>query len=219
MATDRSSADLLAAGISEMGLVIDAGKQRAMLRFLALLERWNRAYNLTAVKGIPAMVERHLLDSLSISPYIGGQRILDIGTGAGLPGIPLALVHGERNFVLLDSNGKKCRFVRQAVIELGLDNVEVAQTRLEHYRPPEGFDTLVARAFAPLSDILAKAGPLGRAGSRLLAMKRAGPEAEIEAAALAPEQVRRHALHIPFSGVERSLLEITLEPQAGEPHG
>jgi len=216
---DKTPAELLAEGIAELGLEIDNTRQQAMLRYLELLERWNRAYNLTAVRELPEMVVRHLLDSLSISPYLTGQRILDVGTGAGLPGIPLALVHEEKTFVLLDSNGKKCRFVRQAVLELGLKNVEVVQSRVEHYRPDEPFDTIVTRAFAPLSDILARIGHLCHHGTRLLAMKSGEPEDEIAAAAVAPERLRRHRLHIPFSGVERSLLEITLEPHAGEPHG
>ncbi len=108
-----------------------------LLHYHALLHKWNQAFNLTAVRDPLEMIDRHLLDSLSLLPYVEGKRVLDMGTGAGLPGIPLAICLPQTQFVLLDSNGKKIRFVRQAMMELGLQNVEPVQARLEAYQPVE----------------------------------------------------------------------------------
>ncbi len=119
-----------------------------------MLAKWNQAYNLTAVRDPQEMVTRHLLDSLVLLPYVQGPRVLDIGTGPGLPGIPLAVARPDCSFTLLDANAKKTRFVTQAVGELGLKNVEVVQERVENYRPKQKFDTLVARAFSSITDML-----------------------------------------------------------------
>ena len=158
-------------GVAKLGLSMDATQERLLLQFLRLLVKWNRAYNLTAVRDPLEMVERHLLDSLAVLPHLCGRRCLDMGTGPGLPGIPLAVMRPDIAFVLLDSNGKKIRFVRQAVLELGLANVEPVHARLESYRPEQGFDTLVARAFTALPDMLRLSEGLRDAQGVLLAMK------------------------------------------------
>ncbi len=122
--------------------------------YLILLHKWNQAYNLTAIRDVQMMVGRHIMDSLAVMPWLHGKRIIDVGTGAGLPGIPLALAQPDLEFVLLDSNGKKTRFLTEAKRVLSLDNVEVVQSRAEDYKPVVGFDTVVSRAFSSLADML-----------------------------------------------------------------
>jgi 16S rRNA (guanine527-N7)-methyltransferase len=157
------------------------------------------------------MVGRHLLDSLSLGPYLFGGSVLDLGTGAGLPGIPLALLQPERRFWLLDGNGKKTRFVRQAVMVLGLANCEVVQARMESYRPGRKFATIVARAVASLSDIQALGEPFLERPGRLLLMKGRTPEAEMEDLTPCPDTRKGHRLEVPFLVGERHLIEVRLE--------
>ncbi|VAX07437.1 16S rRNA (guanine(527)-N(7))-methyltransferase [hydrothermal vent metagenome] len=161
----------LASGIAGLKLEVTSEQQGLLLRYITLLHHWNRAFNLTAVRGLAEMVPRHLLDSLAVSPYLHGSNILDVGTGPGLPGIPLAIIYPEMHFTLLDSNGKKIRFVRQAVMELGLPNIQTEQVRVEAFDPPQPFDTIVTRAFAALSETLALTSHLQAPGGRLVAMK------------------------------------------------
>lgn len=168
-------------GVVKLGLAMDEVESARLLQFLQLLVKWNKAFNLTAVRDPLEMVDRHLLDSLALLPHLCGRRCLDMGTGPGLPGIPLAVMRPDMVFVLLDSNGKKIRFVRQAVLELGLENVEPVHARLENYRPAEAFDALVARAFAALPDILDLTGRLRQAHTVLLAMKGKLPREELAA--------------------------------------
>lgn len=182
------------------------------LRYLELLRRWNRRFNLTAVRAPADMVVRHLLDSLAVHPYVKNNRLLDMGSGGGLPGIPLALADPERNVVLLDSNGKKTRFLRQAVLELALTNVTVLEARAEALRPTERFDTVIARAFADLPTLWRMARPCLKPQGRVLAMKGCEPSAELQR--LADEDVswRCHRLEVPGLAAERCV--IVLEPPA-----
>lgn len=189
----------------------------ALIAFLALLAKWNRAFNLTAVRDPVDMVPRHLLDSLAVWPYLHGPRILDLGSGAGLPGMVLALVDPEREWVLLDSNAKKTRFLTQIVIELHPGNVEVVQARAEAYAPARPFTTVIARALAPLSTVFRLARPLCAAEGRILAMKGVYPEAEL--AELGPNRphnrpysngARVHRLQVPGLAGERHLVQIDL---------
>ena len=150
-----------------------------LIQYLALLHKWNQAYNLTAIRDLHSMVTLHLLDSLAILPMIHGTRILDVGTGAGLPGVPLALANPALHVVLLDSNGKKIRFLQEVKRALVLDNIEVIQTRVERYHPTSRFDTVTSRAFSNLKQMLDCTEHLIAPDGIWLAMKGRHPEAEL----------------------------------------
>ncbi|MEP6940425.1 MAG: 16S rRNA (guanine(527)-N(7))-methyltransferase RsmG [Rudaea sp.] len=176
--TDRAT--LLArliAGSNELGLPLDSSRSEALIDYIALLARWNDTYNLTAVRDTADMVTRHLLDSLAIAPHVRGQTLIDLGTGAGLPGIPLAVLEPQRTVTLVDSNGKKTRFLREAVRVMGLSNVRVEQARAEDLRG--SFDCVVARAFASIADFLRLGGHLLAPDGLCLAMKGQLSEDEI----------------------------------------
>lgn len=201
----------LAAGLAELKLALDDRQQERLLRYLVLLAKWNQAYNLTAVRDPEAMVSRQLLDSLSIVPWVRGPRVLDVGTGAGLPGIPLAIALPGLRFTLVDSNGKKIRFVRQALMELGLDNVQAEQARIEAMDAGQPFDTITSRAFASLADFIACTASLLAVGGQWLAMK--GPLAEAESEVLGPG-LRREILPLQVPGERgtRHLVKVTRLP-------
>ena len=169
----------LSAGLQALSLECTSIQQQQLLDFVRLLAKWNKVYNLTAVRDPEEMVTRHLLDSLAVLPYVQGSRVLDVGTGAGLPGIPLAIACPEREFTLLDSNSKKTRFVQQAVNELGLGNVRVVHARCEDFHPEQGFDVVLSRAFASIADMLASSGRHCAPHGRILAMKGADPADEL----------------------------------------
>jgi 16S rRNA (guanine527-N7)-methyltransferase len=202
----------LQAGLATLDLP-QAELAERLLAYLELLAKWNRAFNLTAVREPAEMLSRHLLDSLAILPWLRGGRLLDVGTGPGLPGIPLALARPELQVVLLDSNGKKTRFLRQVRLELGLDNVEVVEARVEAYAADAPFDIITSRAFAQLRDFVALTRPLLAPGGRWLAMK--GRLDENELTALADEHVKLeiHRLVVPGLDAERHLIEIRGEPE------
>ena len=176
--------------------------------YLALLERWNRAYNLTAVREPEAMVVRHLLDSLSILPWLEGPRVLDVGSGAGLPGIPLAIAQPEYEFCLLDSNGKRTRFLIQATAELHLSNVSVVRSRAEDYRPAMLFNSVVSRAFATLAELAVDTGRLCAPTGRLLAMKGVFPDDELARLPSAYQVVGVYPLRVPHLDAERHLVHL-----------
>ena len=197
---------ILVSGLEALNLSIDEDKVGQLLGFIKLLEKWNKAYNLTAIRDREAMVRLHLLDSLAIVPFIEGKRVIDIGTGAGLPGIPLAIYLPDIEFVLLDSNAKKTRFVQQAIIDLKLGNVSVCHNRVEQYHPEKGFDTAITRAFAGLSDIVQLTAHLLNKDGVLLAMKGQAPDVlELESAitTLIP-------VNVPGITAERCLVRIQL---------
>lgn len=141
-------------GLTELSLDLDAATIDKLLHYLTLLEKWNKVYNLTAIRDPEEMLVKHLLDSLAIVPHIQGQRLIDVGTGGGLPGIPLAICYPERQVDLLDSNSKKTRFLIQAKAELGLKNTQVLHKRVESYQPEEAYDGVISRAFASMQDML-----------------------------------------------------------------
>jgi 16S rRNA (guanine527-N7)-methyltransferase len=173
----------LRAGLEAMGETMGSAEadahSKVLARFLVLLEKWNQAFNLTAVRDPEEMIARHILDSLTAQPFLHGLSILDVGTGAGFPGVPLAIAEPRREFCLLDAGGKKVRFVRHAVGELALGNVQVVQSRVEDYRPGVPYDTVVCRAFSSLSEFVERCGALVANGGRLLAMKGRLPAAEL----------------------------------------
>ena len=150
-----------------------------LLHYLSLLYKWNQAYNLTAVRDMDSMVTKHLLDSLAILPWVKGTRVLDVGTGPGLPGVPLALANPALQVVLLDSNGKKIRFLQEVKRALALNNVEIVQTRVESYHPTQGFDTVTSRAFSDLQHMLNCTQHLIATDGIWLAMKGRHPEEEL----------------------------------------
>ena len=163
-------------GLKQMGLHFSVPVQQKLVQYIQLITRWNKAFNLTAVRNIEDMVSKHLLDSLVVQPYLDGSLILDVGSGAGLPGIPFAITSPEKRFVLIDSNGKKTRFLMQAKIDLKLDNVEVVHQRVEDYQPiVDGhriyFDVITARAYAATDNILSSTSHLQNENSRILVMQ------------------------------------------------
>jgi 16S rRNA (guanine527-N7)-methyltransferase len=171
---------LLEDGLQKLGLDELPGGDDLLMEYVTELMNWNRIYNLTSVRKPADIITRHILDSLSVLPYLHGDRILDIGTGAGLPGIPLAIACPEREFVLLDSSSKKLRFVQQTLGILKLENVTLENHRVEEYRPELLFDTIICRAFSDLPDFYRYAARLCSPDGRMLAMKGVYPMTEVE---------------------------------------
>jgi 16S rRNA (guanine527-N7)-methyltransferase len=176
------STQLLVSGAQQLHIHIDEQQIDLLCRYVQLLQKWNKAYNLTAIKNTHEIISRHILDSLSLASRLKGKKIIDIGSGAGLPGIPLAIIHPHKNFILVDSNAKKTRFITQATIELGLKNIQVVQQRVEDYQPSNAagdeITTLVSRAFANSSKLLASCDHLFKQG-RLIFML--GKQKQLEA--------------------------------------
>ncbi|TVP44444.1 MAG: 16S rRNA (guanine(527)-N(7))-methyltransferase RsmG [Halomonas sp.] len=197
-------------GLGQLAITVDAYQREQLLGLLALLHKWNQAYNLTAVRDIEDMVSRHVLDSASVAPFIQGPRLLDVGAGPGLPGLVLAILNPALAVTLLDSNGKKVRFQRQAVMELGLKNVTPVQARVEQFQAAL-FDQVISRAFASLVDFVTLTRELPTANGQWLAMK--GPGADDELRDL-PSGIRlhsRHLLDVPFEVAQRQLLILDVE--------
>jgi len=171
----------LRAGLEALGIGCDEARQALLLEYLGLIERWNRTYNLTAVREPAEMLSKHLLDALSVLPWVPAGRLLDAGTGAGLPGIPLAIVKAGLEVTLLDSAGKKLRFLNHVKRTLSLANVHPLQARLESAELPEAPDAIISRAFSSLADFAGAARHLAGGDTRILAMKGRYPREEIEA--------------------------------------
>ena len=204
----------LAAGLEALGL--PAALATPLLAYLALLARWNATYNLTAIRDPRDMVAKHLLDSLAMQPFVRGLRTLaDLGTGPGLPGIPLAIATPALQVTLVESNGKKARFLREAARQLGLGNVQVAESRIEAFRPGTHFDAITARALATLPLILELGGHLPGPGGRLLAMKGVVPDEEIATLPAGWRLAAVHPLRVPGLDAERHLVEVARDrPEA-----
>ena len=204
----------LAAGLDALDL--PAALAAPLLAYLALLARWNATYNLTAIRDPREMVAKHLLDSLAMQPFVRDLRSLaDLGTGPGLPGIPLAIATPALEVTLVESNGKKARFLREAARQLGLGNVRVAESRIEAFRPGTPFDAITARALATLPLILELGGHLPGPEGRLLAMKGVVPDDEIAALPAGWRLAAVHALRVPGLDAERHLVEVARDrPEA-----
>jgi 16S rRNA (guanine527-N7)-methyltransferase len=191
-------AALIEQGMAALGLAPPQGSVERLSHFVELLKKWNRGQNLTAITEPHAMVARHVLDSLAGTPWVTGTEVLDVGSGAGLPGLPLAIADPSRHLVLLDSRGKRIQFLLHARQVLKLENVDVVQARFEKYQPQLEFDTLVARAFAALPTLLRSAAPFIAAGTRLVVWQRNDPSAELqEVLAGRPLRHRVHAVEVP----------------------
>jgi 16S rRNA (guanine527-N7)-methyltransferase len=207
--TRESEHQLLTAGARDIGIALDSSGAETLLKLVDELELGNAQFNLTAIRDRLGMLRKHVLDSLSLQPYLRGSRVADIGTGAGFPGLPLAIVNPQRRFTLVEATGKKARFVEQTVLRLGCDNVQVEHVRAENYRPFELFDTVVARALSSLADFAAYAGHLCAPDGRLLAMKGKRPDEEISALPKSFRVLAVHRLKVPGLDDERHLVELS----------
>jgi 16S rRNA (guanine527-N7)-methyltransferase len=199
-------AEELTLGARELGVELSETQHRQLLGYLALLIKWNKAYNLTAVRDPDEMVSRHLLDSLSVVPFIDGERQLDVGSGGGMPGIPLAIMFPDMKVTLLDSNGKKTRFLTQVKLELKLDNLEVIHSRAEAFQPEQPFTGIISRAFSSLEDFTQWTRHMGDTNTRWLAMKGLHPADELVALPADFNLESAQALAVPGCQGQRHLL-------------
>ncbi|MGB0444508.1 MAG: 16S rRNA (guanine(527)-N(7))-methyltransferase RsmG [Porticoccaceae bacterium] len=199
----------LQAGLQQLKLDCSSQQLEKLLQYLELLQRWNKAFNLTAIRDPLQMVRLHLLDSLAIHPYIQGVKsIIDVGTGPGLPGIPLAILNPQVNFTLLDSNGKKTRFLFQAINELKLPNASEINHRVEAYKPNQLFDAVISRAFSSISDMLNQCDHLISDQGCFLAMKGKKPDSELSQMTKAYKVVEVNEVNVPLIDSERHLIKI-----------
>ena len=204
-------------GLRELDLQLDTTRIDQLLQYLELLARWNRAYNLTAVNDPVDMVHLHLLDSLAVVPHLRGQRFADVGTGPGLPGIPLAIAMPDRQFALVDSNGKRVRFLFQVRLALGLGNVSEHHARAEGFAPQPPVDGVISRAFTSLADMLDKTRGMLASDGRFYAMKGRYPEKELSELAKDYTVSACHRLQVPGVNADRHLVDIGLS-SAGQSH-
>ena len=191
-----------------LGVVLTEQQITLLLRYLELLNKWNKAYNLTAVRNPEDMLYRHLVDSLSVVPWVRGQQIIDVGTGPGLPGIPLAILFPDTHFTLLDSNGKKTRFLTQSKLELGLSNITVVHGRAEEFQPEKPFDQVISRAFSAIENMVNWCGHLVDEQGQFLAMKGLFPEEELSSLPEGYKVENSHVLDVPGCDGERHLIII-----------
>jgi 16S rRNA (guanine527-N7)-methyltransferase len=202
------STEVLVSGAAQLGLSLSSAQAEQLLRLLDELDDWNQRMNLTAIRERGAQITKHLLDSLAVHSHVRGERIADIGTGAGFPGLPLALVLPQAQFTLVDSTAKKLKFVEHAAQLLGLNNVQTVHTRAETYRPKERFDTIVSRAIGPIETFVKWSGHLCVGGGRLLAMKGRYPTDELAHLPNGWKLAAVHRLNVPGLDEERHLVEL-----------
>lgn len=198
----------LANGAQQLGIALTDAQCGQLLTLLAELQDWNSRFNLTGIRDPVDAVVKHLLDSLSIQRYLWGRTIVDVGTGAGFPGLPLAVADPDRQFTLIEATAKKARFLEHAIARLGLANVSVVNMRAEKYRPAVRFDCVVARALGNLSEIVRVAGHLCAPRGKVLAMKGKSPQAEIDDLPRAWRMVALRPLQVPGLDAERHLVEL-----------
>ncbi len=211
--SDLELRELLESGLEELGVECSPYQIQQLLDYVSLLVSWNSAYNLTAVREPAQMIALHLLDSLAILPYITGQNFIDVGTGAGLPGIPLAIMCPDKNFKLLDSNGKKTRFLFHARCQLGLKNLTEIQARVESFIPETPYDTVLSRAFTSVAEMVDKCQHLLSPEGRFLAMKGKFPQSELSLLEKGYMVEVSHQLKVPGVDGERHLIEISKSSQ------
>lgn len=202
----QSLAPALDAGLAALGLDLEPAQREALLGLLTELAEWNARFNLTAIRDPREMVPKHLLDSLSIQPWLHGRRVADVGTGAGFPGLPLAIANPGKHFTLIESVGKKARFVEHAAGTLGLGNVEVANVRAEALKPGRPFDTVVCRAVGKVGEFVRVAGHLCARGGRMLAMKGQFPESELGSLPRGWKLAGVHRVKVPGLDAERHVV-------------
>lgn len=205
----KAAQSILERGCDELGLSLDAQQRGKLMDYLALFAKWNRAYNLSAIRDPEQMVRLHLLDSLAIVPHITGDRLIDVGTGGGLPGVPLAICFPEKSLALLDSAGKKTRFLFQVKTDLSLVNVQIHNCRVESHRPDALYDGVVSRAFASLVDMTQNCAHLLKSGGTFWAMKGVYPQAELSQLPANIQLKHSVALTVPGLDAERCLLALT----------
>jgi len=205
-------ANLLQQGLQTLHLSLSPVTQTQLLNYLQLLSKWNHVYNLTAIREIETMLAKHILDSLAVLPYLKGQRLLDVGTGAGVPGLVLAMAQPTWQWVLIDSNAKKLRFVQQAIMELEITNVEIVKTRIEDYSPVENFNTILCRAYSSLSEFYHQTARLCAIEGCLLAMKGTYPVTEMAELTTLPISIQTIALQVPQLMAERHLIILRPPP-------
>ncbi|MCW8354915.1 MAG: 16S rRNA (guanine(527)-N(7))-methyltransferase RsmG [Marinomonas sp.] len=201
--------DTIQKGAQQMGASLSDETIQTLVNYLAMLEKWNKAYNLTAIRDVEQMISLHLLDSLATLPFIKGDNIIDVGTGPGLPGMVLAICYPEKQFTLLDSNGKKTRFLTQVKMELGIQNVTVANERVEKHAFQGTYDHVISRAFASLQDMINWTLPLPKDTGNFLAMKGVYPSEEIAALPKEVELVSVEPLNVPSVQAERHMVVMT----------
>jgi 16S rRNA (guanine527-N7)-methyltransferase len=202
------SLDVLMSGAAQLGIPLSSAQGAQLLRLLDELDDWNQRMNLTAIRERSQQITKHLLDSLAVHSYLRGARIADIGTGAGFPGLPLAVALPQLEFTLIDSTAKKLKFVAHAAQTLGLRNVQTVHTRAESYRPKERFDCVVSRAVGPIATFVTWSGHLSVGGGRLLAMKGRYPTDELEKIPSGWKLAAVHRLNIPGLDEQRHLVEL-----------
>ncbi len=207
---DQALAHILKSDAATMGVHLNDKQVDMLLAYLQLFHKWNQAYNLSAIRDQRAQLDRHLLDSLSVVPYIKAKRLLDVGTGGGLPGIPLAILYPDKDFTLLDSNGKKTRFLFQVKTELKLENVTVQNSRVEAFHPEQKFDGVISRAFASIEDMIRGCEHLLSEQGVYYAMKGLYPTSELSAVEKHYKVSGSYPLQVPREEGERHLL--VLEP-------
>ena len=195
-------------GLKALALEISDPQVDALKQYVDLLSRWNKTYNLTAVREPAQMIPTHIFDSLVVSPFISGKNCLDVGSGAGLPGIPLAILHPDRHYTMLDTNGKKTRFIQQAIIELGLKNADVVQSRVELWEPTHHYEAIISRAFSSIADFVNGCSAHLSEGGNLYAMKGQYPIQELAYLPKGFEVKSKQALEVPYQEGERHLLQI-----------
>lgn len=203
-----STLDLLYKGLQSLNHEVSPAIQDKLIGYIQLLSKWNRRYNLTAIRSLDEMVSYHLLDSLSISAYIKGNRVIDVGTGAGLPGIPLALTMPEKTFTLIDSNGKKTRFLTHICQELAISNAKVVHDRVERFSPDSCFESIISRAFASICDMLDYTNHLCCDDGVFLAMKGRYADEEINKISSQYQLTNVVKLNVPNLGAQRHLIII-----------